>query len=314
VRRLLVTSAGSAAAQNLLRQLKEPSTGKFFLVAADVKTVHGGLGLAHVDVCLPHGSDPGYLNALDELVERLELDLVIPVFGPELRTLSPHANRWEARSCRVLVSPPETIDYCLSKQRLASILSELGIPHPALLDPADPHDYPIFVKLDDGTGSRAARRIDGVDELQVARTRNPGLVATEYIDGEEFSIDGFADPPGHLVHGIRRTRDETKGGLAVRSTVVPLEPFRELVKVACGGLGLLGFFNLQIIVDSAGFPRVTDVNPRLGGAMILSFAAGLDPAVLIESFCTRKPPPYPLPERVGLRLARRWENLILEPS
>ena len=304
--RVLVTSMGSTAAQGLARTL----AGRHHVVGGDAQARHGGLGLCAEDVVLPRGDDPGWAAAVAAHVTRSHLDLVIPVMEPELVAASTAVDALRAAGARTLVSPPEALARCLSKRRLAEVLAQAGVPQPARLAPASASAFPVFIRPDRSTGSRGAYRIAGRPALDAALRDAAILVVTEVCAGRELSIDAFALPAGRLVHAIARTRDEVRGGLAVRSTVIAAAPWLALVAHATAALGLLGFFNLQLI-DTADGPRVHDVNPRLGGAMALSFAAGLDAEAYLGAFLSGAHLPAGGVERVGLQLYRRWENVIL---
>ena len=99
----------------------------------------------------------------------------------------------------------------------------------------------------------------------------------------------------------------------VRSTVVAGDATRPLAARIAAALGLVGFFNLQFFASPSG-PVVFDLNPRLGGGMALSFAAGLDPLRCLELVAGGEAAEAPWEERIGLVLLRRWHNLFLEPG
>ena len=311
--RILVTSAGSTAAQNLLLAIREGGAGdRCFTVAADAELEHGGLGLADLDRVVPRGDDPAYPAAVAELAREHRLDLVVPVFAPELRALAARSSARLPESCTLLLSPREAIETCLSKRRLATALEARAVATPTVVSQPTADDLPLFVRPESGTGSVSARRIDRPVELAAELARDPDLVATRVVAGPEFSVDGFAWPAGRLRHAICRSRDRVKGGLVVRSTVVPGAAARELAARIAGGLSLAGFFNLQFFAGPEG-PLVFDVNPRLGGGMALSFAAGLDPLRCLAIAVADADLAEPWGERVGLVLLRRWHNLFLEP-
>lgn len=307
---VLITSAGSTAAQNLARVLARAGWG---VLGGDMRSDHAGLGLYDRDLLLPRGDDPGYIPALIAHIRAHGVGLLVPVMAPELRAVSRARAALEAGGCRVICAPAEAVDVCLSKRRLADALAEAGVPQPRPLTPSAIREFPVFARPDGGTGSRGARRVDDAEALARLRATAPGLVFTEHCEATEYSVDGFAWPPGRLVHAICRSRDEVRGGLVVRSRVEALGERLALVAWACEALGLAGFFNLQFFQESPGAPcHVFDVNPRLGGGMILSFEAGLDaPTYLADLAAGRSPPPGGA-ERVGLRLIRRWENVLLE--
>jgi carbamoyl-phosphate synthase large subunit len=281
-------------------------------VAGDARALHGGLGIADLDVELPPGNDASYPAAVAALVRRHRLDLVIPVFAPELRALAP-PSPGPPSAAAVLVSGRETIEICLSKRRLAAALAAVGVAVPAPLSRPTAADLPVFVRPDDATGGRRARRIEDREQLRLALRQEPDLVVTAASDDEEYSLDGYAWPAGHLRHAICRRRDEVKGGLVVRSTVVAGDAVRPLAARIAAALGLVGFFNFQFFASASG-PVVFDVNPRLGGGMALSFAAGLDPLRCLGLVAGGEVVEAPWEERTGLVLLRRWQNLFREPG
>ena len=153
------------------------------------------------------------------------------------------------------------------------------------------------------------------EHLSRALEQEPDLVLTEVIEAPEFSVDGYASAPGRLVHAIARSRDLVRHGIVVRSTVVALEPaIAAYVERVCAGVGLDGFFNLQFFVDKDRGPLFFDLNPRLGGGMALSFAAGLDPEEYLLARVEEREPQARKVERVGLKLMRRFHNILVEPA
>ena len=299
-RRVLVTSAGSTAAQNLAHALGPG----WWTGGVDLDAEHGGIGLFGDTAPVPRATDPAYLPALAAHATRWGVGLVVPVMEPELEAVAAATLPVPA-----LVSPPEAIATCRSKRRLTEALGAAGVGVAALVDA--PSRYPVFARPDRGTGSVGAERLDDADAVARRRRSDPTVVITEWLDGVEISVDGYAWR-GSLAHCIARERERTKGGLAVSSVVVPAAPLRDDARRIARALGLHGFFNAQCrIVD--GQARWFDVNPRLGGAMILSFAAGLDAAACVEAAIEGRPPKPGGDERVGLKLRRRWHNVVLPP-
>jgi carbamoyl-phosphate synthase large subunit len=266
--------------------------------------------MGDVDVQLPMGHEAHYCESLLRVVESYNIDVVVPVFPPELRAIAKEVSRLP-RNVVWVVSEEVAIATCRSKRRLATALLLAGLQTPEILDQPKSTDFPVFVRPDSGSGSERARRIGGFDEWVAVRQIEEDLVIARLAVGEEFSIDCFAWPSGVVLHGICRRRDAVKGGLVVRSTVVEGAGARALAAKVAGALRLRGFFNIQFIATPEG-PMVIDVNPRLGGGMALSFAAGLDPLECLRIAAGQSPGPAIWQERVGLVLVRRWQNVYIE--
>ena len=317
--RILVTSMGSTAAQNLVWALRRQRASDWFVVGADMRARHGGIGLADEDVTVPRGSkSESYLGTLRAHIDTYSPDVVVAVMEPELLTVA-HAPEGTFEGTDLLCSSPHAIGVCRSKRILASAFARAGLDAPEVVDAADAsaHRFPLFARPDQGSGSVHAERITSASHLALYLERTKGLdvAFTECVDGPEFSVDGFASAERGLVHAVCRSRDEVRHGLAVRSTVAPMrEDVRAGLEALVRDLGLRGFFNLQYRVDAQGRARCFDLNPRLGGAMALSFAGGLEPASLLMAECAGGSWPELFEERVGLSLHRRFHNTLFEPD
>ncbi len=307
---VLVGSMGSTAAQNLVHALRADASHAWRVVGGDLQRRHGGLGLADLDVGLPSGTNAvHYVECVASYAQEHESRVFIPVMEPELRAAATHRGVLEGKGLRVLVSDPECIEICASKRKLAQAFRDAGLDAPAPRTAQGP--YPVFARPDCGSGSRDALLVTDRDALE--RLGRPDSVLTEVIEGPELSVDGFASHGGQIGQLIARTRDEVRGGLAVRSRVVevPAEIPSGLEKL-CARLRVEGFFNVQCRLVPGRGPVFFDFNPRLGGAMSLSFAAGLQAPELLLAWLGDAAWPGPAVPRVGMELYRRWHNVIID--
>lgn len=306
MKRILITSMGSTASQNLARFL-DPNYWETW--GADQRGYHGGLGICEHNVQLPNGNDSGYWSSLNQLITACGIDLVLPVMEPELLAVCKHAPKG-GRS--ILVGGEEGITVCRSKSALEGKLQEAGFDVPRRIEESNPI-FPAFGRLNQGSGGRFAQRIDNVGEYHSFKAHHEDIVLHEFIEGLEISIDFFADASHEVVHKVARLRQEVRNGLAVQSEVIEFpEELAKPLRLLSRNLAIKGFANLQLI-QHKGTWLAHDLNPRLGGAMFLSFAAGLDPNQLLK--CWLEGGGYPqLGTRVGLQMYRRWENVILDPK
>lgn len=313
--RVLVTSAGSTASQNLLHFLRESSPDRFVLLGADCQPDHVARDLLDSSIVLPRGDDPDYVPALARAVQEHGVDVVVPVMEAELASLARAGTDADFTiGCSLLTSGPETIATTLSKRATYAALEGLGLGVPRQYTPSAPEQFPVFLKPDAGTGSRDACRCRTAQEFSVRAAGMRDPVAEALVEGVEYSLDGFADARSRLVHFIARERTEVRGGLSTRTHIVAGERFAADLETLVAGLGIVGFFNAQCIESAEGSRTFIDVNPRLGGAMYLSFVGGLSADTLIEAFVSGDYSDFTPSTRVGLKLQRRWHNIIVEGS
>jgi len=124
--RLLVSGAGTAAAQNLVRSLRAGDrslrivgchSDRFVLAKATTERRY----------LMPALTDRGFLGALRRVVRREKVDLLIPTTDAEVAAFS----RLRARiPCRLFLPRRRVIELCQDKYRLNSFLRSRSIPVP----------------------------------------------------------------------------------------------------------------------------------------------------------------------------------------
>src|SRR6185436_3013111 len=110
--------------------------------------------------------DPGYIDALRELVALHDVRLVVPLADLDHRVLAAHRDELAAL---VLLPGPETIRLCEDKYLAHLFFAERGIPSPATWIPEElPADlpYPVLVKARRGFGSRHIYRAENRAQLE----------------------------------------------------------------------------------------------------------------------------------------------------
>ena len=155
------------------------------------------------------------------------------------------------------------------KWRFAELCHALGIKHPRTSLTSEEFDLPMISKQRDGAGGDF--RILLTKQFLIAKDE-PEQIYQERIQGTEYSCDAYYTREGKLHGYVVRSRDRIKHGEAYTTTVTTERHINDV----CGDYlqrlgGMRGPVNMQLIGDT-----VIEVNPRVGGAMTCSMAAGLD--------------------------------------
>lgn len=95
----------------------------------------------------------------------------------------------------------------------------------------------------------------------------------EMVEGEEYSIDLFADFDSNVINVVPRRRVKVISGESAVTVTVPLKPFLKQTLELTKKLGLVGHNTLQCFLTGSKIVW-TDVNLRFGGASALGLAAG----------------------------------------
>jgi carbamoyl-phosphate synthase large subunit len=286
-------------------------------VAADVNPLAPALYYADEHAFVPRVDDPGYVAALRALVAAHDVKLVVPLTDLDHGVL---ARRREELGALVLLPAPDVVD-ALADKWLAHLLFEergIGSPPtwlPTWLPGALPDDlaFPVLVKARHGFGSRGIYRCHDTRELEffLGYTTFDSMVQA-CCAGEEFSIDLFCDLESRCLNAVPRTMIESKGGESIKGMTIRDPELIEVGRHVSETLGLVGPANVQCFREPDGSYRVTDINPRFGGAFPLPTAAGSRYPELAMALAAGERPEPTLGEfRDGLVMTRFFSELVL---
>jgi carbamoyl-phosphate synthase large subunit len=291
VLRLLMPSAGRKVA--LMRALE-----KYFKVypagLAPKETASCCLAGKGRFVELPRSGCCEFDNALLAAIERIGINVVLPVRNEDMLNLWALKERIQGVGAKLVMSPPETLACSFDKLSLHRNLTEHGFHTPYTVTASDWHNldsnpFPLFVKDRFGSGSRLAQRVRTPEELGAIMVHcdSDKLVVQPFIEGQEYTLDMFFNEQGTLKQWVLRKRLSVLNGQMDSGEVMNPGEF-ELVysfqKVIHLGdyFKFVGPINVQFIM-AGNTCYITDVNPRFSGGVGLTIAAGADfPAYLLE--------------------------------
>ncbi len=284
---VLVSASGAPGTAALLRGLRENGERAVRLVGTDMSERSIGRHLCDAFHLVPAGSDPGFADAILDVVEREGVDAVLPQSSFDLEGLAAHRDRF---AVPVLVSRPDTIHRSNDKAETYELLHRLGVPAPefrrvngaaAVADAARELGYPdrpVCFKPVFSSGSRGFRILDPtVDRAHQLLHERPGSVAMrleeavellpaeggpdllvmELATGGERTIDGIADGE-RVVLGHPKTREAMRAGLAMYFVTLDDPALMALADRIVAELGIEHFFNIQLVGE-----HVIEINPRI---------------------------------------------------
>jgi carbamoylphosphate synthase large subunit len=284
---ILVTASGAPGAAALLHALRANGERDVRLVGVDMSERSIGRHLCDAFHLVPAGSDPGYADALLDIVEREGVDVVLPESSFDLPGLAEARERFPVP---VLVSSPETVRRSNDKAETYSLLQRIGVPtiefrrvagarevEAAARELGYP-DRPVCFKPVFSSGSRGFRILDPtVDRAHQLLHERPGSVAMrleealellpdeggtellvmELATGGERTIDGIADG-ARIVLGHPKTREGMRAGLAMYFVTLEDDGLMEISDRIVRELEIEWFFNIQLVGE-----HVIEVNPRI---------------------------------------------------
>ena len=284
---MLVSASGAPGTAALVRALRENGERELRVVGTDMSDRSIGRRIADAFHLVPPGSDPGFADAVLDVVERERVDAVLPQSSFDLEGLAGSRDRFPVP---VLVSRPETIRQANDKAASYSLLHEAGLPAPefrrvrgaAQVEAAARElgypDRPVCFKPVFSSGSRGFRVLDAaVDRAHQLLHERPGSVAMrleealellpkeegpellvmELATGGERTIDGIADGERILL-GHPKTREAMRAGLAMYFVTLEEPGLMQLAERIVAAFKIEHFFNIQLVGE-----HVIEINPRI---------------------------------------------------
>ena len=223
---------------------------------------------------IPFVNEPGFVEKLNQVIDRLHIDYVYPAHDSACLALVREQQRLHAP---VVSSPLETVEICRSKNATYRHLEGAEYLPRFYEGPEAVEEYPVFVKPSVGQGAQGARRIDDRAHLEEVLAEGTEYAICEYLPGPEFSVDCFTDRHGVLRFVSPRSRDRIKAGIAVRSHFLPEdERIDRIARDLNGRFKFNGAWFFQLKETAEGEYKLMEVSPRIAGTSGLTRNRGVN--------------------------------------
>jgi len=258
------------------------------MIATDITASSSAFQKADVGILVPTVGRVEYIPTLLEVVRAHDVGLLVPLTDLDLRRLARQKGRFEQLGCTVMIGSEPTVSLCRDKARLNSLLRTVGlatIRTCSLREFQKSPFYPCFVKPIRGSASIGSSVIRNEQELKVhVQAHGEALLVQEFVPGQEFTVDVYRSRDGRIRCVVPRQRLVVRAG-EVEKAVTSKDPalIEAATRLAESLDDLWGVFCCQCRRGRDGEPRFFEVNPRFGGGVPLSIAAGANlPLYLLQ--------------------------------
>ncbi len=189
------------------------------------------------------------------------------------------------RGVKIIGTDCEAIERAENRDSFEKLLTELNIPQPkgkavtsiqAGLDAANDIGYPVLVRPSFVLGGRAMQIVANEDQLRhylktaVEIDEDKPVLVDKYIQGKEVEVDAICDGRDVFVPGImelvERTGVHSGDSISVYPTFSISDKVKGIIlqyaKKLGVGIGIVGLYNIQFIVDEKDDVYIIEVNPR----------------------------------------------------
>lgn len=340
---ILLTGAGAPGTRGTIFALRRnPDETPLKIIGVDIrKDVVGKYWVDNFHT-VPPPEDPGYIDAINDICHKNSIDVVIPQTTRETSKLS---KTFQDMKARVTVSKASAIEKANDKYELLRVCEKLGIPipHSLLANSEDELNaaaeelgypkVPIVVKPPVSFGSRgfrvlregttwnakrflqekpnaieiSLRELVSILESRGEKVDFPRLLVSEYLPGNEYSVDAFAGEKVSVA--IPRLRKEIVNGISFRTSLEYRKDIIESSLKTAAALGLRYSFGFQFKLDASGVPKILECNPRVQGTMAASVFSGVNVIWLAVREAIGEPVESIPPVLSGSEFYRYWGGL-----
>lgn len=277
--KILVFPCGSEIGLEVYRSLRYST--HFDIIGANSVDDHGKFIYENYIGGVPFISENASIPHLANIVATHDIDAIYPTMDEVIWKLK---NNEDELGCTIIASESATTEICLSKRKTyAALKAEIDVPV-TFNSVCDVDSYPVFVKPDIGYGSRGAFKANSEEEL-VTHFRSHSesdFIISEFLPGEEYTVDCFTDRYGDLRFFGPRLRNRVSNGISVHTFPIEkeLSKFENIALQINKNLKLNGAWFFQVKASQKGKLTLLEIASRLGGSSCLFRGRGINFALL----------------------------------
>jgi carbamoylphosphate synthase large subunit len=223
---------------------------------------------------LPFYSEDTFIDRLNKYIEKYNIDFVFPAHDDVQLCLTENLDNIKAA---IITADLNTVRICRSKIETYRFFSSEGFVPAIYENKESVETFPVFIKPNVGQGTRGAKIIKSMHELQNAFYENLNIVVCEYLPGEEYTVDCFTDFNGALRACKLRNRKRIKTGISVSSEILPMNnTVMKIAQTINSKLRFNGVWFFQLKKSRNDEYKLLEIAPRVAGTMGLSRNTGIN--------------------------------------
>ncbi len=220
-------------------------------------------------------SDVDLFSDLHEQITKNNISIVLPFVDPAIEV----AEKLRTGD-KGLFIPTCGSDIChimFDKMLSERWFVEKDLPIPPSYTKDDMIKFPVIVKPRRGSASKGILVIDDADQWNKLKNKDDYVVQQYIKNREEYTVDCYVSTKGDIISIVPRLRIQTAGGEVMNSETRRDDDLIDISEKVLKSGDFKGPVTIQYLRDqNTGATYLMEINPRLGGGVITSIAAGAD--------------------------------------
>lgn len=270
-RRVLVFPAGTEIGLEILAALKDCKEVELH-GAGESAVNHAQFSYPKYHV-VSNIREANWLDEIRRLCIEIGIDYIFPAYDDVIVALSSA----RAQIPATIISPSHwSCDLTRSKRKTYEYLRNV-VRVPILFESEESvHTFPVLVKPDRGQGSFGIAKVSTREDLRAAVSSVSDPIISEYLPGEEYTVDCFSDRDRGLLFCGARSRRRVRNGISVNTITEDVPEAADWARRIGESLKMMGAWFFQVKRARDGQLCLLEVAPRIAGAMAAHRVMGVN--------------------------------------
>jgi predicted ATP-grasp superfamily ATP-dependent carboligase len=219
-------------------------------------------------------SDEDEIKLFNELIKNCNIDYIYPAMDGVLFKFAQYKYLF---SSTVIAPSYDVAKITRSKNLTYDVLAD-AVAIPKRYQTIDSvEEFPVFVKPDVGQGSVGAKKINTQVALQeYCSQTTKKTVVSEYLEGEEYTVDCFTNANGELIYANGRQRNRIKNGISVNCVEKIDNRFYDMARSINDRIKNVGGWFFQVKENSQHAYVLMEVSSRIAGTSAFCRCMGVN--------------------------------------
>jgi len=271
---VLVFPGGTENGLEINKSLRYAKEVKLFSVSSGVKNHAEFMYKNHFTIADIFSNE--CLSELNSIIDKSNIDYIYPANSLVIDFL---INNREKLKCKIIQPESEIVKLIRSKKKTYSLF-EGTIKIPFIYNSlAMIKNFPVFIKPDSMYGSQGVKKVETMDEIKSLNLNLEDYVISEYLPGDEFTIECFSSTGKGLMYSMARSRERIRMGTSMRSERANQDIQIETQKMAnsiLSKLNIEGLWFFQVKYNVNHDLCLLEIESRVAGTMAFSRCYGVN--------------------------------------
>lgn len=300
---VLVSGASGIVGYGTLKSLRN-SEKPLRLIGTTIYEDSVAQGFCDIFEKAPLTTDKNYINWLISVIEKYQVDLIIPGIEADLYKWAENRSYIEKHGAIVLMNTPALIQLCKDKWQFYQELININSPY--LIQSSLDTDYdkiiedfglPFLLKPKRGFASKGIVKITSKEIFDLHKDQIGEVLLVQKLigsDDAEYTTSAFCDGKGSYFASMTLKRKLAKDGYTDRAETIEVEGIDLVLNHFCEYFKPLGPTNFQFRMHE-GLLLLMEINPRISSSTSIRTAFGYnESAMAVEYFLEKKMPSQPI--------------------